>query len=307
MCAGLPLGSAVAEKTPTVLATIKPLHSLASAVTDGISEVQLLIGSNTSPHLFQIKPSHIRSVIDADVVVWAGEGVERFLPSMMEKFNEPATLLEMAELDGAIVHKSRSTREVKDLATMTKAESESNEGHAHPAHGNIDYHLWLDPHNALLLVDKLAIVLAEKDAANAERYLSNAALYKKRLDATAEEVRNLLTGTSAGRYLVYHDSLQYLEKAFGLGRALVVTAQPQVQAGGKRLRELHKEVADIKPRCLIAEPQFRSPVLKILAEELGLQAAAVDPLAIEFNAGADLYHDWLIDTATTLAECFADE
>ena len=99
--------------------------------------------------------------------------------------------------------------------------------------------------------------------------------------------------------------MQYLERAFGLGDAIIVAPQPQVQAGGKRLRELHSAVEDQQVGCLITEPQFRSSVVAGVAEDLGVQTVLIDPLATEYSTGKDLYPDWLLDITTILAECFA--
>jgi len=286
--------ASTSQEPPTVLATVKPLHSLASVVTEGVSVPQLLISGSTSPHLFQVKPSHIRSVRDADIIVWAGEGVERFLPSLVNKFNRQAELLEIAATDGAVLHASRNKHRKVDFSDAESIDRDE-----------IDYHLWLDPDNALIIVDLLAARLSELDPANAAAYLSNAKSFNTALATSVVEVEKLLSVVTGRRYLIYHDSLQYIEKAFGLGEAIVIAPQPQVQAGGKRLRALYGELADEKPGCLFSEPQFRSSVVKTLADDLGLKRVTVDPLAYDFTAGAGLYNEWLLHTATTIAECLA--
>lgn len=286
------------QKPPVVLATIKPIHSLVSAVTEGVSTPALLIKGNMSPHLFQVRPSHIRSVRDADVIVRAGDGVERFLPSMIENFNADAPVLTLAETDGVVLHASRNRNSSFNFgAASGSMESETIEP---------DYHLWLDPHNALRVVEELAGQLASLDPSNAARYQSNAEGFAAELKAGIVEVEKLLSDVKGIRYVVYHDSLQYLERAFDLGEAIVVAPQPQVQAGGRRLRALHKEVAQSNPGCLLSEPQFQSQVVGTLAEDLNLQSVTVDPLAFEFTAGADLYIEWLVHTAATLATCFSE-
>jgi len=278
----------VADQTPPqVLATIKPLHSLASAVTLGVSEPVLLLDGNTSPHLFQVKPSHIRSVENADVIVWAGEGVERFLPPMISKFNDDAQVLAMADHAG-----------VKYLARDKHSE------HDHE-HGAVDYHLWLDPANAIGLVNALADELARLDPGNGAQYQGNAINFVHQLTSTTEEIKITLSEAQGKHYLIYHDSLQYLEKAFGLGEAIIVAPQPQVQAGGRRLRALHDALSEDQIGCLISEPQFRSPVVATLAEDLGVQPATIDPLGTDLTSGADLYSQWLLGVATTLADCLA--
>ena len=286
-CLLSPALNAEQATTPRVLATLKPLHSIVFAVTDGISEPDLLLEGNISPHLFQVKPSHIRSVSDADVIVWAGEGVERFLPSMIKNFNPDAQSFSM--LDHTEIHY---------LAR------DKHSGHDHD-HGEVDSHFWLDPQNAITLAKVLADELSRLDPHHAAQYKSNTDAFTLRIESATVAVRELLSAAAGSRYLIYHDSLQYLERAFGLGDAIIVAPQPQVQAGGKRLRELHSAVEDQQVGCLIAEPQFRSSVVAGVAEDLGVQTVLIDPLATEYSTGKDLYPDWLLDITTILAECFA--
>ena len=284
----IPRVAAAETNPPTVLATIKPLHSLAYVVTEGVSTPDLLLDGVVSPHVFQMKPSHIRAIQNADLVLWAGDGVERFIPSMLEKFNPNAKSIESAGLPDAITHQSRNKH--------SKLDHE---------HAEIDYHLWLDPQNAIAVVGVLAVELSQLDPANADRYQRNAKNFTASLADTVTQVSSVLEPAKGMRYLIYHDSLQYMEKAFGLGEAVVVAPQPQVQAGGKRLRGLRNEVIDESLGCLLSEPQFRSPVVNMLAEELKLKPVMVDPLATGFTRGPTLYADWLLKTATDIASCFA--
>ncbi len=274
-----------------VLATIKPLHSLAAAVTDGVTTPLLLIDGNTSPHMFQLKPSHIKAVSQADIILWAGEGVERFIPSLLKKFAADAIEIELATLTDVTIHEGRSSH---------------SEGHADDHdHSDIDYHLWLEPRNAAILVDELALQLGAIDPVNSDAYFANAVEYKRKLESQAAEAREILSSAQGQSYLIFHDSLQYFEKAYGLGKAIVVTSQPQMQAGAKRLKAIRTEVAAARPGCIFSEPQFRSPALKALAVDLQLRSETIDPLASDFKPGASLYTDWLKHTAETIASCLS--
>ena len=255
------------------------------AVTEGISQPDLLLDGNISPHLFQVKPSHIRAVSDAEVVVWAGEGIERFLPSMVQNQNKDPVMISMADHVGI--------------------ELRARDKHSDHDHGELDYHLWLDPQNAIQFATLLASELSAIDPSNADQYQHNAADFTVGVQAATEKIKAALSTAVGQQYLIYHDSLQYLENAFGLGEAIIVAPQPQVQAGGKRLRALHNTLAEQQIGCLISEPQFQSPVVNSIAHDLGVQPVMIDPLAVAFEPGADLYADWLLDLATTLADCFA--
>ena len=51
-----------------VVTSIKPLHSLASYLMDGIGKPGLIVDVNASPHSFSMKPSHAKMLQNADIV-----------------------------------------------------------------------------------------------------------------------------------------------------------------------------------------------------------------------------------------------
>ena len=270
-----------------VLATTRPLHSIAAYVTDGVSEARLLIDGSLSPHVFQLKPSHVIAVRDADIILWAGEGVERFIPSMLKNFAADTSAIELAALPEVVTYHSRG----------------SGDDHTHN-HESIDFHLWTHPANAELLAFALADQLTMLDAANQQTYRANAAAFAAELNDAIKDVEKILAVAQGKNYLIYHDSLQYFEKAFGLGETIIVTAQPQVQAGAKRIRKLQAEVEANNVACILAELQFRSPAIDVLASDLQVQTVRIDPLASTIDSGPSLYINWMRETASSIAGCY---
>ena len=61
-----------------VVASIKPVHSLASYLMDGVAKPDLIVEGYASPHGFAMKPSHAKMLQDADIVFWVGEDLENF-------------------------------------------------------------------------------------------------------------------------------------------------------------------------------------------------------------------------------------
>ena len=61
--------------TPTnadikVVASIKPIHSLASYLMDGVAKPDLIVDGYASPHGFAMKPSHAKMLQNADLIFW---------------------------------------------------------------------------------------------------------------------------------------------------------------------------------------------------------------------------------------------
>ena len=61
-----------------VVTSIKPIHSLASYLMDGVGKPDLIVDGYASPHGFAMKPSHAKMLQNADLIFWVGEDLESF-------------------------------------------------------------------------------------------------------------------------------------------------------------------------------------------------------------------------------------
>ena len=55
-----------------VVTSIKPVHSLVSAVMQGVGSPGLLVEGAGSPHNYSLKPSQAQQLQEADIVFWMG-------------------------------------------------------------------------------------------------------------------------------------------------------------------------------------------------------------------------------------------
>ena len=62
-----------------VVTSIKPIHSLAAYVMDGVGKPNVIVDGYNSPHGFSLKPSHAKMIENADLIIWVGEDLEAFL------------------------------------------------------------------------------------------------------------------------------------------------------------------------------------------------------------------------------------
>uniref|UniRef100_UPI000AC731E0 metal ABC transporter solute-binding protein, Zn/Mn family n=1 Tax=Pelagibacter ubique TaxID=198252 RepID=UPI000AC731E0 len=98
--------------TPTnadikVVASIKPIHSLASYLMDGVAKPDLIVDGYASPHGFAMKPSHAKMLQNADLIFWVGEDIESFLEKPLSSIAKKAEKIELMEIKGLQVLKFR--------------------------------------------------------------------------------------------------------------------------------------------------------------------------------------------------------
>ncbi len=83
-----------------VVASIKPIHSLASYLMDGVGKPDLIVDGYASPHGFALKPSHAKMLQEADIIFWVGEDLENFLEKPLGSIAKKAEKIELLEIKG---------------------------------------------------------------------------------------------------------------------------------------------------------------------------------------------------------------
>ena len=83
-----------------VVASIKPIHSLASYLMEGAGSPDLIVDGYASPHGFALKPSHAKMLQEADIIFYVGEGLENFLEKPLKSIAKKAEKIELMEIKG---------------------------------------------------------------------------------------------------------------------------------------------------------------------------------------------------------------
>ena len=170
-----------------VVASIKPIHSLASYLMDGIAKPDLIVDGYASPHGFAMKPSHAKMLQNADLIFWVGEDLESFLEKPLSSIAKKAEKIELMETKGLQVLKFRE-RNIFDEHDHDDhghddhgkkeddhddhghddhgKKEDDHDDHGHDdhdghAHGEFDPHIWLDPINAKAMLNEMAEHLIE--------------------------------------------------------------------------------------------------------------------------------------------------
>mgnify|MGYP001428404676 FL=1 len=295
-----------------VIASIKPLHSLVSYVMDGVGTPGILVDGSSSPHTFQLKPSHATMLQEADIIFWIGEDLESFLETPLKsiaKNSRHITLMESDEIE-LLKFREKNIFGDHDEHADDHDEHEENEEHGDEhddhdenghAHGEYDIHFWLDPEIAKTIVKIVTRELSEIDPANSSAYNSNSAKALKEIDQLINDVKSKINRDA--KYVVFHDAYQYFEKRFGVEVIGALTVNPEVLPGAKQLAEIREVIEHENVNCLFSEPQFNPSIAETIARDTGVKAAIIDPLGAELDPGKDLYFDLIGDIASSFKSC----
>jgi len=297
-----------AAPPPQVIATIKPIHSLAAMVMQGVGEPRLLIGTGASPHTYSLKPSDARALQRADVVFWVSENLETFLEKPLRTLPKAARVVELAEAPGVTL---LAYRDAGPWEAHAHGSAETNEqthnhdhGHAHDdAHVGADMHIWLDPANARAIVLAAAAALSEADPDRAELYRSNAETAVARLQALDDDLRQTLTPLAGRPYIVFHDAYQYFDRHYGLAGVGSITVHPELPPGAKRLSQIRDKIVAQQARCVFREPNFAPSLVDVVVADTDARTGVLDPEGAGLDAGPELYFQLMRNIAEALRAC----
>jgi len=292
---------------PVVVTSIKPVHSLVSAIMQGVGTPELIVDGAASPHTYNMKPSNARALQNAKVVFWVGPGLEAFLEKPLEAIGSDAVVAELGKAPGLTKLKFREggAFEPHDDGDHDEA-AHAGADHDHD-HGAFDTHLWLDPQNAKAMAAEITTTLVAADPANALTYQANAKTLDDRLDALDKEITGIVSPVRDKPFIVFHDAYQYFENRYHVRVAGSITVSPETIPGAERIAEIHKKVGELGATCVFAEPQFQPRLVDVVIEGTKAKAGVLDPEAATLDAGADLYPNLMLGIANSMKDCLARE
>ena len=299
-----------------VVTSIKPIHSLASYLMDGVGKPDLIVDGYASPHGFALKPSHAKMLQNADLIFWVGEDLENFLKKPLKSIAKKAEKIELMEIKGLKKlefrernifedhddHKEHGHKKDKhdDHKEHGHKKDKHDDHHGH-AHGEHDPHIWLDPMNAKVILSEMAEHLIENDQENASKYKANLKKAHKDLDKLTKKVKSELNKDF--KSIVFHDAYQYFEKRFGVNVLGAFTVNTDVLPGAEQLSEIREVIEHEKVSCVFSEPQFNPDIIKAVAKDTNIKTGVIDPLGATLNPGKTLYFDLIKNMSTSFKGC----
>ncbi|NQY82727.1 MAG: zinc ABC transporter substrate-binding protein [Alphaproteobacteria bacterium] len=288
-----------AQARPTVVTSIKPIHSLVSAVMQGVAEPHLLVEGAGSPHGYALKPSQANLLMDADLVFWVAPTLESFLAKPLQTLATKAEVVTLLASPGLRTHTKRNALHQHD-------EHEDENDHVGGLH-DLDPHFWLDPINAHSLIAEISRILSTHDPINAAIYNANARRLQAELLRLTEEVRAILHSVQPQPYMVFHDAYQYFARRFQMPAVGVITLNPEVQPSIIEMQRAQQNVRGQGVVCVFVEPQFPPALVRMVREGSDARIRVLDPLGATLQPGSDLYFTLIRVMARAMRDCLNEK
>ncbi|WHT00453.1 MAG: High-affinity zinc uptake system protein ZnuA [Pantoea stewartii] len=283
-----------------VVASIKPVGFIASAIADGVTPVEVLLPDGASEHDYALRPSDVKRLQNADLVVWVGPEMEAFMTKSAAALPEKKNL-EIVQIPGVKTMLLRGGED-DDHDDHEAAEHDHDAEHHHH-HGEFNMHLWMSPEiaqkTAVAIHEKLLEVMPQ-DKAKLDANLQH---FEAELADTDKRIISQLAPVKDKGYFVFHDAYTYFEKHYGLSPTGHFTVNPEIQPGAQRLHQIRTQLVEKKAVCVFAEPQFRPAVIDAVARGTQVRKGTLDPLGTDISLGKDSYVKFLSQLSSQYETC----
>ena len=245
--------------------TTQDLAAIAKAIGGQHIEVHSLTLGTRDPHFAVAKPSMIRRVYRADLLLVIGADMEiGWLPPLLQSArNNRVQPGNPGYLD--LSHSVSLLNKIKEPITRAMGD----------VHANGNPHYWLDPRNGIRMAKMIALQFEQLDPEHASSYQANFNAFEKNVNLKIIEWRNSLRYLKNKPVIAYHTSFVYLADAFGFNIVNEVEPKPGIAPTISSLSNLVSQIKKEQIELLIIEPYYQQRSARYLNEKTGIQIAIV--------------------------------
>ena len=239
------LSSLSVQAAPRVVVSIAPLYEITASIMAGVAVPDLIVKRQVSTHHFSFRPSHMRLMQQADLVIWIDRHFEsgfNRLPEILPRSAEPLELLPALASDYR------------------------------------DGHIWYSPRLIRKTTELIVKTLGQLDPANQTSYRKNA-------DELITSVQNWRRNMQAqveiqpAGFITDHAFLGHFVRDFNLDPILSAHDQHDAHGGLSDLGRIEAYIQENRIRCLITATPEPSKLALNLSDKYHMKIFNIVPLA----------------------------
>jgi zinc/manganese transport system substrate-binding protein len=284
-----------ADRKLRIVTSFLPIQSHTLAIAGPHAEVVQLLGKDTGPHDFQLAPSNVKKLADADLLIINGAGIEDWLDDLVKKSGNKNLV---------VVDTSKGIKLVESPEEIAIAGGGHGHHHHHGhGHGG-NPHIWLDPIIAQKQAANIVAALQKADQEHAAAYAENGKTYSAKLAALDTRYRATLAPLPNKNLVTFHDAFPYLAARYGLNYVGAIAEFPEKDPTPRQLASLVDKIRELKVGVLFAETGYAPGLLQRIAEQTGAKVSTLDTLEVG-KGTPDAYLDRMEKNLASLKKAFA--
>jgi len=274
------------EAKINVVSTYPYLGAVAEAIGGENIHTTVLGEAKYDPHFVLPKPSLIRKVNRADLLIINGSGLEiGWLPPLLKSANNrkinPGNI--------GFADASQVIKMIDQQASVSRAY-----GDVHPE-GNPHYNT--DPHNIIPVAMFIAHKLERIDPIHKEQYATNLKKFLAKWKVFLEYFDKKMLACHGKKVIQYHELYNYLLKRYGIESLNTIEPLPGIAPSSKHTVELISLIKAQKIQTILQDTYHETKTAKFIGAKTG-----ADVIVLPHDLGATKKSDTLKLFYTQIAE-----
>ena len=222
-----------------IVASFYPIYEFVKMVGGNNVNITTLIPIGVEPHNFEPTIQQIQNAESADLIIYNGAGLEKWIDKIDSKSKVDAS---------------------QGLNLLKGNDSESA--------GTYDPHVWLDPVLAEKEVENIRDALVKVDPANSQYFHSNANKFIAELNNLDNKIKTELTTCDKKDFIAFHNAFTYFANRYGLNQHSILGVTPEGEILPQRLQEVIQTARDLGLNIIYSEDLVDPRSAEVIAQEI---------------------------------------
>lgn len=254
--------TATTHDKPIVTVSIEPQKYLLEQITGDRVEVRTLIANGANPETFDPSVNHIMNL--AKSIGFLRMGNIGFEAAILDKVHGEHP-------DLPIFNTS--------IGVIPVTGTHSHDG---VTHNVIDPHTWTSVKNVKIITKNMLNAMTEIDPSNASYYRANYEHFAARLDSLDNAFAERLAPHKGEAFMVWHPSLSYFARDYGLEQIPAGSADSKEMAMGA-LKDVIDHASDHNVKVFFLQKDLDGRQAEALGAQLDIEKVTVNPLAYDWE------------------------
>lgn len=276
-------GDAFDEK-PVVVVSIPPLEYFVEKIGGDKVIVECLAPASADPETFEPSMAQLKTASQSRLMLTVGLlPFEQKVSEAIGASNQEISIFELADsiplIEGTHDHGHGDHR---------------HEGHSHGHEANYDPHVWTSLRNARVIARNTCRVLSKSFPADSLYFSERLALLDRHLDSLDREIAQRLAPLKGKSFLVWHPSLSYFARDYGLEQLAVGNEHKEASITG--LKDRLDQIRKARPLVFFYQREYDSRQAETISEATGLTPVVITPLSPDIEEAVNKAADAMTST-----------
>lgn len=254
--------TATSHDTPIVTVSIEPQKYILEQITGNRVEIRTLIANGANPETFDPSVNHIINLTKS--IGFLRMGNIGFEAAILDKVHSENPDLPIFNTSLGVI-------------PVTGTHS-----HGPTTHETVDPHTWSSVKNVKVISRNMLDAMTEIDPSNAAYYRKNYERFAAHLDSLDNALTARLAPHKGEAFMVWHPSLSYFARDYGLEQIPAGNAENKEVAMGA-LKDMIDHAAGHNVKVFFYQKDLDSRQAETLSSQLDLKKVNINPLAYEWE------------------------